>query len=896
MNPKLWCSGFALVALLVTGCNDQTIKSDEKTDPVLVEYPVVYIERSINRAGEDDITPVAFSPRNPAEFNAGAQLIVKNNAFADSPSTIVTSNLFTDEQGVAQAIDIRDLSVSADGQSFLVSIRAPEIANADDNEQPKWNIWRYQLADKSFQAIITSEVIAEQGDDLMASFLPDGRIIFASTRQRLSRAILLDEGKPQYTAMNESGQASAFNLHIMQADGSDIKQVSFNMSHDFYPLVLQDGRILYSRWDNMGGINTINLYRMNPDGTDNQLVYGWHSHQLTLEGENYVIEFVKPQQMPNGELLMLLASTDDERYQKRPMLINIEQYIDNQQMLANETSAVSAQKDLFTDSLYNFNFSEEINTAGRLSHLFPLPDSSERYLLSWDLCRVIVDGEVKACGQLSEDELAQEGLELSLPWYELWLYNGKTNTQQIVAKTAEGNMLSEAIVMQAAENPAAFVADKSFGAGLIAELANEQAAAIHIRSVYDMDGVDSSIQESNPQGIIALSDPTLTQAEDLPARFLRIVRGVPLPPREVQQINNTDFGRSRNQLMREIVGYTPIQPDGSVKVKIPANVPLAISILDANGQRIGGRHRQWISVKAGETLECRGCHSQDSELPHGRPEAQAPSINAGANQGGVAFTNTNPEIIPLQAQTMAEADEMVNGLAQLSADIHYIDKWSNPDVSALNPEINYSYQELLTQAPAGTDCFTNWNAYCRLQINYVDNIQPLWQLTRQLFDEQTAELLSDNTCSSCHGPLDSDNLAQVPAGQLDLSDSVSVDEVDHLTSYRELLFNDSEQEVIDGIVIDKLIEVLDDNGNIVFEVDAQGELLLNAEGNPIPVLTNITLPAILSTNGALQSSRFFQLFLQGRHNGMLSEHELKLLSEWLDIGGQYYNTPFYSQD
>ncbi|PKI13817.1 hypothetical protein [Colwellia sp. 12G3] len=900
MNPMSWVFGCTLAIFLLTGCNEQAISTDEQIDPVLVEYPVVYIERSINQAIEDNTTPVEFSARNPAEFNAGARLIVKNNAFADSPSTILTADLFADEQGVSQAIDIRDLSVSADGQSFLVSIRAPEIADADENEQPKWNIWRYQLSDKSFQPIISSEIVAEQGDDLMASFLPDGRIIFASTRQRLSRAILLDEGKPQYTAMNETGQDSAFNIHIMQADGSDIKQVSFNMSHDFYPLVLQDGRILYSRWDNMGGINKINLYRMNPDGTDNQLIYGWHSHQLTLDDENYDIEFVKPQQMPNGEILMLLASTDDELYQKRPVLINIEQFIDNQQALTNETSAISvqsaAQKDLFTDSLYNFNFSEEINTAGRLSHLYPLPDSSERYLLSWDLCRVIVEGEIKACGQLSKDQLAQEGLELASPWYELWLYNSKTNTQQIVAKTTEGNMLSEAIVMQATDNPAAFIADKSFGAGLIAELANEQAAAIHIRSVYDMDGVDSSIQPSNPQGILTLKDPSLTKAEDLPARFLRIVRGVPLPPREVKQISNTDFGRSRNQLMREIVGYTPIQPDGSVKVKIPANVPLAISILDANGQRIGGRHRQWISVNAGETLECHGCHSQQSELPHGRLEAQPASINAGANPGGVAFTNATPDIIPLLAQTMAEADEMLNGLAQLSADIHYLDKWSNPDVSTLNPEINYSYQELLTQAPAGADCFTNWNAYCRLQINYVDNIQPLWQLTRQVFDEQTAELLSDNTCSSCHGPLDSDNLAQVPAGQLDLSDSVSVDEVDHLTAYRELLFNDSEQEVIEGIVVDKLIEVLDDNGNIVFEVDAQGELILDTQGNPIPVLTNVTIPAILSTNGALQSRRFFQLFLEGRHEGMLSGHELKLLSEWLDIGGQYYNTPFYSQD
>jgi hypothetical protein len=895
MNPKLYCSGLSLVALLFTGCNDQTVTSNEQADPVLVEYPVVYIERNFLIVSEDNSTPVAFSARNPAIFNPGAELVLKKNAFADSPITNLTSEMFFDEEGNEQAIDIRDLSVSADGQAFLVSIRAPEIPDVDDNEQPKWNIWRYQIADKSFQPIIVNDVTAEQGDDLMASFLPDGRIIFASTRQRLSRAILLDEGKPQYTAVNESGQNAAFNLHVMQPDGSDIKQISFNMSHDFYPLVLQDGRVLYSRWDTMGGNNTINLYRMNPDGTDNQLVYGWHSHQLVIDGENELIEFVKPQQMPNGDILMLLASNDDERYQKRPVLINIDQYIDNQQALANETVQESAQQDLFSDDLYQFSFSEQVNTSGRLSHLFPLPDASERYLLSWDLCRVVIDEEIKACGQLSAEELAQEGVELATPWYELWIFNGHSNTQQLVAKTVEGKMLSEAVVMQATDQPAEFIADKSYGSGLSAELANEQVGAIHIRSVYDMDGVDSTLQDNN-QGINSLSDPKATRADELPARFLRIIRGVPMPPREVRQVSNTDFGRSRNQLMREIVGYTPIQPDGSVKIKVPANVPLALSVLDADGQRIGGRHRQWISIKAGETLECHGCHSQQSELPHGRLESQIESINLGAMPGGIAFTNATPDIIPLLSQTMAEADAMVNGLAELSADLKYIDKWSDPNISVQNPEITYSHQELATPKPAGNDCFNNWNAYCRLQINYTDHIQPLWQLSRQVFDEQTAELLSDNTCSSCHGPLDSDNLAQVPAGQLDLSDSVSIDEADHLTAYRELLFNDSEQETIEGIVVDKLVEVLDTEGNVVFVVDIEGELILDAQGSPIPVLTNIMIPAILSTNGARQSSRFFQLFSEGRHKDMLSVHELRLLSEWLDIGGQYYNTPFYSQD
>lgn len=900
MNAKLWIYSFILIIFLLVGCNGQGNSTNGQTDPVLVEYPVVYIERSINKAGEEDTVPVEFSARNPTEFNAGAHLVIKNNAFVDSPSTSLTSTLFTDESGTPQAIDIRDLRVSPDGQSFLVSIRAPEIENADDDEQPTWNIWRYQLADKSFAPIIQSEIIAEQGDDLMASYLPDGRIIFASTRQRLSRAILLDEGKPQYTANNETGNDAALNLHIMQADGSEINQISFNMSHDFYPLVLQSGHILYSRWDTMGGNNKISLYRMNPDGTDNQLIYGWHSQQIQLDDENETVSYLKPQQLPNGDILLLLTSADGEVYQKRPVVIDVEQFIDFEQTIANSTSTIPAQQDLFTSGFFNFTFLDSLNTAGRLNHLFPLPDDSGHFLLSWDLCRVVIDEIVTTCGQLNSEELAQEDVTLAPPWYELWLYNKVNNTQQVVARTTEGNMITEALVMQVKKTAATFIADKSFGSGLTAELANEQAGAIHIRSVYDIDGVDSSlpdnVSQDTTQGILALRDPTLTLAEDLPARFLRVVRGVPLPPREVKRINNTDFGRSRNQLMREIVGYTRIQPDGSVKVKIPANVPLAISVLDGNGQRIGDRHRQWISVKAGETLECHGCHTQQSELPHGRPEAQAASINAGAIMGGIPFDNTTDNIIPQAGQTMAEADEMTNGLAQLSADIVYIDQWTDETLSVINPAFDYSYQSLETAAPEGSICFSNWNAYCRIQINYPDHIQPIWMLNREMYDEDSEELVADNTCTSCHGPVDSDGVAQIPAGQLDLNDSVSTDQTAHLTSYRELLFNDSEQEVIDGIVVDKLIEVVDDNGNVVYEVDLEGELILDGEGNPIPVLTNITIPAILSTNGAMQSERFFQLFQEGDHKDMLSTHELKLLSEWLDIGGQYYNTPFYSED
>ncbi len=57
------------------------------------------------------------------------------------------------------------------------------------------------------------------------------------------------------------------------------------------------------------------------------------------------------------------------------------------------------------------------------------------------------------------------------------------------------------------------------------------------------------------------------------------------------------------------------------------------------------------------------------------------------------------------------------------------------------------------------------------------------------------------------------------------------------------------------------------------------------------------VPAPMSGAGARSSTRFFDT-MEGRrvitvdHSDFMSPSELRLLSEWLDIGAQYYNDPF----
>ena len=61
------------------------------------------------------------------------------------------------------------------------------------------------------------------------------------------------------------------------------------------------------------------------------------------------------------------------------------------------------------------------------------------------------------------------------------------------------------------------------------------------------------------------------------------------------------------------------------------------------------------------------------------------------------------------------------------------------------------------------------------------------------------------------------------------------------------------------------------------------------DGNPTQI--PVTLPPSMAAGNA-RGSRFFNVMNNATHAGMLSPAELRLLSEWLDIGAQYYNDPF----
>src|SRR4029079_11452059 len=58
----------------------------------------------------------------------------------------------------------------------------------------------------------------------------------------------------------------------------------------------------------------------------------------------------------------------------------------------------------------------------------------------------------------------------------------------------------------------------------------------------------------------------------------------------------------------QILGDAPVEPDGSFKLHVPADTPIALSIIDTKGRAIQ-THTNWIQVRPGERRTCDGCHS-----------------------------------------------------------------------------------------------------------------------------------------------------------------------------------------------------------------------------------------------------------------------------------------------
>lgn len=479
-------------------------------------------------------------------------------------------------------------------------------------------------------------------------------------------------------------------------------------------------------------------------------------------------------------------------------------------------------------------------------------------------------------------------------------------------------------------------------------------AALNIRSVFDRDGEFVSWGFTDKLTIAEMADPSITTWAERGARFLRIEKPVAIPTSDVVNVPGYALGDG-SEFMREIVGYARIEPDGSVFAKVPADIPFTLSVVDDFGRRLHRtRHQNWMQLRPGEVMQCNGCHEVDSTVPHGRAESRPVSLNLGAPTSELEFPNTNPDLYVVQrrdgvvgettclpeiGETMAEVHARLKPEeVPLSQNLNAKDDWTIAAAPAEGEEVvseddvNLTYNGFETPQPYNNpSCDEKWDVFCRTIINYPDHIQPIWEKSRPQFDSEgnpimRGEAQLDYQCTSCHVTDVAAGENGIPAGELDLTRELD-EGSQRYRSYNDLIGDDFIfYEGDDGVLTDLFqaynldgeLELLKLAGeyqfffegqlrDIVieqFNTDENGDPIVDPDGDLIPLTFHILESAVRDTRRmvgtrALDNLLFYSVFLPNSglnvdHSqpGFLSENELRLLWEWLDIGWQYYNNPF----
>ena len=98
-------------------------------------------------------------------------------------------------------------------------------------------------------------------DDIEPSYLPDGSIVFVSSRCK---------------RWVNCWTTQVATLHHCDAGGGHIREISSNNEHDNTPWPLPDGRILYTRWEyvDRSQVHYHHLWTANPDGSGQSVFFG----------------------------------------------------------------------------------------------------------------------------------------------------------------------------------------------------------------------------------------------------------------------------------------------------------------------------------------------------------------------------------------------------------------------------------------------------------------------------------------------------------------------------------------------------------------------------------------------------------------------------------------------
>ena len=367
--------------------------------------------------------------------------------------------------------------------------------------------------------------------------------------------------------MDEYNHSPAEHLYSCDIDGGDLHRQSFNQSDDFDPELLADGRVVYTRWEHYGTMNRFPLFFTNPDGTGTFHFFGPHDRN-----------FFHAVPAPDGRVVAI-ESTRINGDAGPLAVLKLEQG--------------PADPATGGDALHWDVLTPQVNNSG-----MPWPYGAFKYPRPLGGNTFVASYTLPAATEADAD-------------YGLYTF---TLEQHGAGTVADPATFSVANLTFLYNDPAT----QEYDAQLLAPHAKPPV-------------IPSVVDNTLDYGVFLAQDVFnrgTNDGQEVPVRgvdaidSIAVIASIPTRPGDMNDFSANEFER------RAIIGFAPVESDGSFRIKVPADTPLSFATLDSHGRGFVVKRTQ-LFVRPGEEFnKCTGCH--EDRVPGG-PFPTNPSPLAAAH-------------------------------------------------------------------------------------------------------------------------------------------------------------------------------------------------------------------------------------------------------------------------
>lgn len=415
-------------------------------------------------------------------------------------------------------------------------------------ENKRWAIFEINVDGTGLKTLSPTD--QPDVDFFDSCYTPEGKVVACS-----------NAGKQGLPCINGSDPMA--NIYLIDPETKKVRQLTFEQDSDWHPTPLKNGRIMYLRWeysDIMHYYSRI-LFHMNPDGTNQAELYG--------SGSLFPTAFKHAREFPDSSKIVGIGSGHHGRGDTGRLLIIdptiARKYPFRYRPTSLEWGPENTQFDAHPDVLpaEQTGFVAEIPGYGRdvVGNVLDMQSTGLKYNFTfpYPLCEnyILVNCEIDG----------DPGT------YGLYLVDTFDNMTPISVVKGEGYFFPTPLV----ERDLPPVLPNRVEEG-------SKEATVFITDVYNGLGT-----KDVPRGeIVGL--------KLFAYHFAYLHTG-----------GHESVGVQSSWDIKRLLGYVPVEEDGSAFFKIPANTPISIQPVDKNGAAIQ-LFRSWFVGMPGENASCNGCH------------------------------------------------------------------------------------------------------------------------------------------------------------------------------------------------------------------------------------------------------------------------------------------------